>query len=166
MFTGSWVCAILFLPVPMGTAQSADRLGAECRCGEEVHSWDLKLIPRIQVSKYFLGMKRADPVGLLGTSLSVSPVSRLEGTGSMQPPGPSLSPKGRSKQVLVREGRKGMQRPGRCCQEVVQPGGQVLVPPQRIHTAVTLSSCAGPNPCRMGDVNHRSLPRSRDKVTA
>ena len=58
----------------------------------------------------------------------------------LQPPRPSLGSKGQIPTV-ANLGREGMQGWGRGSQEtVVQPWGRVLVPPQGIHTAMSLSS--------------------------
>ena len=44
-------------------------------------------------------------------------------------------------QIVANQGREGMQRQGRSSQEtIVQPWGRVLVPPQGIHIAISLSS--------------------------
>ena len=59
----------------------------------------------------------------------------------LQPPCPSLSPKGQIHRTGANQGREGMQRQGRRSQEtMVQPWDRVLVPPQGIHRTVSLSS--------------------------
>ena len=56
--------------------------------------------------------------------------------GLIQPPQPSLSPKGQV-QTVADQGREQMQRPGRKSQETtVQPWGRVLVPSREIHVMI------------------------------
>ena len=58
----------------------------------------------------------------------------------LQPPWPSLSPKGPT-QTAANQGREGMQRQGRSSQEIiVQPWGRVLFLPQGIHRPICVSS--------------------------
>ena len=68
----------------------------------------------------------------------------------LQPPCPSLSSKGQVQRV-ARQGREGMQRPGRRSQETrVQPWGRVLVPLQGICITISLSPSAELKPSRNG----------------
>ena len=79
-------------------------------------------------------LSRKDPVRLLGTEVFCPDLSWP------QPPWLSLSSKGQI-WTLANSGKEGMLTQGKGSQEItVQPWGRVLVPPQGIHIAVSLSS--------------------------
>ena len=92
------------------------------------------------ISSYFSGWNWAGPCGAPGhKSLSVSPISFLQGIGFIQPPWPSLSSKGQV-QTVANQGRQGVLGQGRSSQETtVQPWGRVLVPPQGVYITISLS---------------------------
>lgn len=89
-----------------------------------------------------------DPVGLLGTSLSVAPISSLEDLGRIPPP---------RDLPCAHQGREGMQGPGGNRQKTaVQPADRVLAPPRGTLGTTPLSSSAELNPQPVKDVLKRS----------